>query len=38
MHIYLCIKLCILVPNGGPSGPKHVAYIDDSIKSFLNFI
>jgi len=37
MHIYLCIKLCILVPNDGPSGPKHAAYIDDIIKSFFFF-
>jgi len=35
MHIDLCFKLCIVVPDDVPYGPKHVAFIDDSTKYFL---
>jgi hypothetical protein len=33
MHIYLRFKSRILVPDGDPWGPKHVAFIYDIIKS-----
>jgi hypothetical protein len=29
MHIYLCFKSRILVPEDGPQVPKHVAFTDD---------
>ena len=37
VHIYLRFKSCILVPDGGPWGPKHIASIYDIIKSVFVF-
>jgi hypothetical protein len=37
MHNYLYFKSRILVPDFGPSVPKHVAFIDDIIKRLLCF-
>jgi hypothetical protein len=38
MHIYVCFQLCILMPDGGPSGPKHVAFIHNISKSLFHFM
>jgi hypothetical protein len=35
MHIDLCFKSCIVVPDDVPYRPKHVAFIDDIIKNLL---
>ena len=32
MHSYSCFRSCILVPDVGPYGLKHVAFIGDIIK------
>jgi hypothetical protein len=37
MDVYLCFESCILVPDEGTYGPKHVAFIDDIIKSVFVF-
>jgi len=35
MRIYLCCKTCILLADDSPHGPKHVAFIYDTITSIL---
>jgi hypothetical protein len=35
MHIYLCSKSCILVPDDGSEGPKEVAFSADVVKRLL---
>ena len=35
IHIYLCFIPSILMAHDGPLRPKHVAFIDDIIKSLL---